>query len=324
MAVHIAGIRMKNFCGYKQAKFNFMGEDGNPLKLITIFGPNGSGKSSLLDGIRFVANPFLHLNRDCRLTFRKLIHQQDYDPVYAFVKDAKNPITDKDWNREEPTLITDDDFNKSFEDLVEDLDIEMELEGVFDFEGDFKNVLFKNKGIVHCDLPKKSKGYAYWIDADHPSAMMKFQVTTEYAQTFLDIAKCVYGYDCDFGPTEVNETIPGIDGLPIHVTFYTDFIIHKDGVKVHFKRMSAGEKKIATFLSMLCDPLWLDTTDIIMVDNIDMHIYFERHAMFVDQLLEKFPEKQFIITTHSGTMIDHIRNKYGVDCLFPIHEIKKG
>jgi predicted ATP-binding protein involved in virulence len=63
-------------------------------------------------------------------------------------------------------------------------------------------------------------------------------------------------------------------------------------------------------------------TDIILVDNIEMHVYFERHARMIDKLIESFPDKQFIVTSHSGVMIEHVKKTYGERCLFNVPKIK--
>ena len=106
------------------------------------------------------------------------------------------------------------------------------------------------------------------------------------------------------------------------LAFYQDFIIEKGNVNVHYKAMSAGEKKIATLLRNLCDPETIDKSDIVLVDNIEMHVYFKRHKKMLDKILEMFPQKQFIVTTHSGVMIDHVREKFGDGCLYDIPIIK--
>jgi AAA15 family ATPase/GTPase len=327
MAIHLAGIRLKYFCGYKRAAFNFLDENDKPNRIVCIYGPNGEGKSSLLDAIKLVSNPYLYAGRDTRLVFRKLTYNSDYDPIYGFIKDAKEYITKDDYDNgfnddEFKPIYTGNDFEKAFGDLVKDNKYTMEVEGAFDAPDGFKTVYIETSGLKKTNLPNKPRGYAYWIDADHPSNLTKFQVAAEMGDIFLDIAKTVYGFDCSFG-TPVVEKLKDINGNEKDVPIYTDFIINKKGTKVHYKRMSAGEKKIATLLSFLCDPFYMENMDIIVVDNIELHIYFERHAIFIDKLLEKFPDKQFIITTHSGTMIQHIANKYGKSCLYPVHEIKE-
>jgi predicted ATP-binding protein involved in virulence len=126
---------------------------------------------------------------------------------------------------------------------------------------------------------------------------------TELADRFLEMAKVVYEFDCYFDK-EVEDK---------NKRYFTDFVINKWGTKVHFKSMSDGERKIATLLAGLCDETYMSTVDIVLVDNIEMHIYFKRHSAMIDKLLECFPDKQILATTHSGVLINHISPKYKYD-----------
>jgi len=166
--------------------------------------------------------------------------------------------------------------------------------------------LLKEVGVVYNDLPSDKLEYALLTDADSPAHMAKFQIEQKAASTFLDIARAVYGYEC-FLEKEVEEYD---SQRKEYVTFYTDFVIVKedDGpgfpeVRVHYRRMSDGERKIATLLKQLCSPLSRDRFDIYLVDNIEMHIYMARHKKLVDKLLQHFPDKQFLATSHSPILV---------------------
>jgi hypothetical protein len=41
-----------------------------------------------------------------------------------------------------------------------------------------------------------------------------------------------------------------------------------------------------------------------------MHIYFKRHTIMVDKIMEQFSDKQLFITDHSGILIDYVEKKY--------------
>jgi AAA15 family ATPase/GTPase len=299
----IKKVIMKNFCGYKDATFDFTGNDGNPNDISLLFGPNGTGKSTLLNAIQILSSPKEHIGRDLSVTFRKLIYNQDYDPSYQELKVAEG-------------LVEVDD---------------MYLEGIFETDDGEKRIIFeasgdgsKRSGIVLNELPlnpreRNNNRNAYFIDADNPMNMNKFIMPKDkYVSKFLDIAETVYGFKCYLALPATDEH----DG-ETHV-FYDDFVIEKprgqDLVKVHFKRMSAGEKKIATLLRHLCNPEYIDNLDIIIIDNLEMHVYFKRHKSMIDKLLEHFPNKQFICSSHSETMIDHIREIRGKRSLYDIED----
>lgn len=274
--VKIKQLRYQNYCGYRDTIFDFTDDDGSVKPLAAFFGPNGTGKSTCLNGVRLVSNASRYENRDTDLSFRKITYHEDYDPTYSALKmeyglQNANP---------------------------------MEIEALFETSSGDKRVLIDNHGVQVNELPRNPAGHCYLIDADHPMEKNKFQlVNSDYADTFLEIAKVVYDYDCYFDKSVSDN---GHE-------FFTDFVIVKYGTKVHFKSMSDGEKKIATLLAGLCNPEYMDQHKIILVDNIEMHIYFKRHAKMMDLLLEKFPDKQFIVTTHSGVLIEHIPQKYHYD-----------
>jgi predicted ATPase len=256
-------------------------------KFSVVFGPNGKGKSNLLHAIGMVANPKEH-TRDCTLAFRKFNFHVNYDPTYSEFQETASG---------------------------------MEVEGVFLIDGEVKTVELNHEGLVSNSLPPRFHGYAFTTDADHPMKTANFQLEETMADIFLDMAKTIYGYSCEFTKS-VREKLTQ-NSEPVQI--FTDFVIHKEdeGSIVHFKRMSDGEKKIATLLAMLCNPLNMKSSDIILIDNLEMHVYFKRHAAMVDKLLEHFPKKQFITTTHSGTLIEHVLKQYGEGCLFDLEELKK-
>ena len=74
--------------------------------------------------------------------------------------------------------------------------------------------------------------------------------------------------------------------------------------------MSAGEKKVSTLLRSLCDPSYMDHLDVVLIDSIENEIYFERHPLLINKLLEVFPTKQFLAVTHSSDIKNAISEKY--------------
>jgi len=262
-------IKLKNYCGYRDDSFDFT-QDGVSVKpMACFFGSNGCGKSTLLEAIRLVCNAHRYYEKDVKLLFRKITYHHDYDSTYS-------------------GMYTD---NLS----------ELGLHAVFaTTEGD-KEVVFTSEGVEKNELPIRDRmSFHYYIDADSPMNMYKFQLHAEMKERFLELAHIVYGFDCSMGSESPDLEDAGEN-------FYTDFIIKKIKrgceTKVHFKRMSDGEKKIATLLRDLCNPLYMETNDIIVIDNICMHIYKDRHAPMIKKILEVFNDKQFFITTHSPILV---------------------
>ena len=276
----IKEIRLENYCGYRDVIFNFQERNGDIKPISAFYGTNGTGKSTLLRAFNMLGNAKRLKGMDLetlQLSFRKMTYHEDYDPTYAgFSKSA------------EPMIIT----------------------GKFIVDGKEKQVILNSVcGVVLNELPYKYTGHTYLINADSPMEMNKFQMSYEKSKMFLDMAHKFYGFKCRLAkPLDtITNTINNMVGEGEELTncLYTDFIISKNRNKtqVHFKNMSDGEKKIATLLRDLCNPIYIDDIDIILIDNAEQHIYKDRHYMLYDQLLEKFPTKQILMTTHSAVLV---------------------
>jgi len=267
--VKLKKIRLKDYCGYRDKEFDFT-ENGGVKKLACFYGTNGCGKSTMLQAIGMLCNVYRYQNKDVELLFRKCTYHPDYSRSYS-------------------GMYTDNLHT-------------MELNGVFQTDDGDKEVIVTTKGVVKNELPRKDRmGFHYWIDADSPMDLYRFQIHAEMKDRFLDLAQVVYGLDCYMGSKSPDLEDAGQD-------FYTDFIIEKtddfgDNVKLHFKSMSGGEKKIATLLRSLCNPLYMDDNDIILIDNICKEVYISRHPRMIKKILEIFADKQLFVVTHSAVLV---------------------
>jgi hypothetical protein len=278
--VKIDSVHVKNYCGYSDCFFDFLNADGSRKDFTLLYGPNGIGKSTLLEAIRLTGNHFQFRGREREsdISLRKSIYDNDFIP-------GVDPILMKQKK-------------------------EMLIETVFSTPEGKRRVVIDNKGIAnHLDadfLPYKHGGYAFYCDADHPINTQKFGLLDSCTDTFLGLCREVYGYHCEMSGEPVPDMMQGPDGEMVKVAFWTDFVIKKGDVRVHFKRMSAGEKKIATMLSHLVEPTNTGERDIVLIDNVEMHIYWKRHPRTIDRLRDLFPNKQLVTTTHSSLVIKHV------------------
>jgi predicted ATP-dependent endonuclease of OLD family len=275
--IKLKRIILKNFCGYKNFQWDFTNkETGKINNLLMLYGPNGIGKSSFLDAIRLLSNPRKLANRQGLTTFfRKLTFNQNYVPGL-------------------------DGFDGNKEELY--------MEGVFDTSEGEKRVILKNNWIdKESGLILNELGYSensIYLDSDHPNQVYSFQLRRENKEKFLDFASSIYGFKC-----EMPQDYKDLDYSSENISFCNDFIIIKPpyGVKVHYKRMSAGEKKIATMLRILFDDCYSDKNlGILLIDNIELHLYFRRHLILLQKLNEYFGDRQIIATTHSPVIIDNL------------------
>jgi len=285
--VRIKSVRLINFGGYRDTTFNF---NMSQQPVVMLYGCNGSGKSTILEVIRICGNPLVFEGREkgAALYLRPWI----YDPVY---------IAGVDTVRQ----------NKA----------KMVIDAVFEDDDQEYNVVLSNNGFLLNDLSLQHKGHVFYADADNPINWSKFQLHAEHATTFIELAEAIYGFETDLDQ-EVEDEIMEVDGTKTKHLYYQNLVIKKGKDKVPFARMSAGEKKIATLIRQLCDPDALANRDIVLIDNLDLHVYFQRHSIMIDKLVKYF-KRQFIISCHSYTMIKHVEEKYGKQCLYDVQKIKE-
>ena len=316
--VTIKKLSVQNFCGYEDLSFDF--SDGAGVRPISVFyGPNGIGKSSILTAINMAANASHYEMRDNSMLFRKFAFHVDYDPTYS----SFSP-TDRVMTVDATFLVGGDEkaVKLKYDPAIVDPKTDMPLKG------------HEFNGVEVNELPKERDGarqfdWACFLDADHPMNMQKFQIQKEAKDQFLDICEAVFGYPCSV-ENEVEERDSGSGKL---LTYCTDFIINKSidyggrQVRVHFKRMSAGEKKIATMVAGLCNPFHIIDFDLFLIDNIEMHIYKDRHTRLIDKLREHFGDKQILATTHSPVLVGlegHFDGYLPKEDCFDILEMKRG
>ena len=289
MATKLKSIRLQRYYGYLDTSFNFVREDGKINDMCVFYGPNGIGKSTVLNAVVLACTArrleaFSNLDDDRnKAFFKKMVFSEDGLRGYEmFSKDEK------------PMILT----------------------AKFDEDGIEKVVeINSEKGVVRNELTNEDS--CVKIDADHPMNMNKFQIHKDYSEKFLDLSNTVYGLNCELGKTvneqnqyankKIQELVGIFDGeinknINTDYDIYADFVINKiyPKTRVHYKNMSDGEKKIATLIRNLCEV----PNDIIVIDNIEMHVYFKRHKTMIDKIKSVFPNKQFIATTHSGVLVE--------------------
>ena len=291
-------IKLINYCGYR--KFELDLSDGNSVKKWQIiFGNNGSGKSNLIRAINFLSSSRKFAGRSNALILRKMKYNKNYisgtEPLLEKVNDLYM----------EAVFITDDGEKRI---IIEDK-----------IQGQLTSANRNNKnnisGITLNELSPDLLSVALFIDADHPMNMNKFQLPVHLKEPFIDFAESVYGYECSLPEPSIV--------VDKGQEYYKDFILYKYptgeiGNKdfmtmVHFGRFSDGEKKIAALLVSLFENAYQkdgDNNSIIIIDNIDQHIYFKRHMLLINKMDEFFPNHQIIATTHSSVIVDKMELEY--------------
>ena len=98
-----------------------------------------------------------------------------------------------------------------------------------------------------------------------------------------------------------------IDITPDEVSF-----IERDTKNVSFKQLSAGYKSVITLICDLIEKLSnnqpyisniKEYQGIVLIDEVELHLHPKWQYSFMNKLRETFPLIQFIVTTHSPTVL---------------------
>jgi len=300
-------LHLQNFCNYDHHTFDFKKPDGSPHQYVCFFGPNGIGKTTLLEAISLLT--MNQIGRDptyVKRSLRKYVRNKDYNPSYERISGHKY----------------ENDLTSEYEDKLP----EMIIEGTYEMDGESYVVRMTQNGFDRNDLAPVGNGpgpwgddhllyrqrVAHFITSDSDLSLSKFQLRREQMKPFEDITSRIMRY-----PTECCAP-SGV--VPMDQEYCTDFVIHKGHHKIHYKRMSAGERKISKSFSQLLNLIYdLEHPDpgeppmpgwprLLLLDNVEMHIYYDRHVEMVNCLKRYFPQQQIFATTHSGILIQRHLN----------------
>lgn len=333
--LYLRQLRLINYCNFEDQVFDFTKKDGSPYEFVCLFGPNGSGKSTLLEAVSMLTMNSTGRRDSCvKESLKKYVRNTDYDPGFEHMKGMS--YTDGYITGREKSLLGD-----------------MLIEGTYVLDGKDYVIAMNQNGYLRNDFapippmdiePEEAADYlnsgpwgerhlayrqriAHFITADSDLSMNKFQLHYSQMEHFEAIISEIMRYKTDC-------VVPsGI--TPMDNGYCTDFVITKKDHRIHFKRMSAGEKKICKsfsgLLNMMRDMSYPDPGDIkmdgwprlLLLDNVEMHVYYDRHVTLIECLKRVFDRQQIFATTHSGVLIQrhlHGENDVGNELWINLEE----
>lgn len=145
--------------------------------------------------------------------------------------------------------------------------------------------------------------FNWFFERENEENRMKARFNMQYHDESLDtIRKCL------------NEVFPNYRNLRVEDR-PTRFVIEKDGNAINFDRLSDGEKcyitlvlDIARRLSLQNDGFneILEGEQVILIDELDLHLHPSWQLQVVSNLERKFPNCQFFITSHSSLVLSSL------------------
>lgn len=288
-------------------------------------GDNGAGKSTVLDAINILYS-WLVARLDSTKGKGKSIHKDDisFGAQYCFLsvmvehdgihaswslyksKQASHPEPQKQTNLEQ--------LNRFVEQIQSSFEKEKPL---LSYYGVNRNV---NPVRYDKSLPKKKKdlsifdSYAsanwksffnWFYESENEENRMKVWFNPKYHNEALDAVR-----DC------LSDVFPGYSNLRIEDK-PTQLVIQKNNQKISFDKLSDGEKCYITLVLDIARRLATSNaggdspllgTQIVMIDEVDLHLHPSWQLHVISNLEKKFPNCQFFITSHSSLVLSSLRD----------------
>ena len=314
--LYLKTLRLQNYCGYENHTFDFTKPNGEPYPFVCFYGPNGIGKSSVLEAIAMLTANWSGRNEQhIEESLRKYVRNPDYNPAYASMEGytyRDGYITGKTKSKL-PDMLIEGTY------VMDDKEYVVALAQNKYVRNDFAPVLNDPEAELSETLAHTNTGpwgqrhlqyrqrVSHFVSSDSDLSLSKFQLHYGEMEHFEKIISEIMRYPAD--------CIVDNGVTPQEKGYCTDFCITKGDHRIHFKRMSAGEKKICKSFSEIFN-LMFDLSNpepgepnmdswprIVLLDNAVMHVYYDRHVTMINCLKRIFNRQQIISTTHSGILI---------------------
>lgn len=300
----IKRLKMTNYCGWREAEIAFD-------EFAILIGPNGIGKTTILNAVASLCSSMDYAEG---ITPKKEDHIEAGDEVGDEAEIAEWVPSVNARARLRASLVK-NIYN--YED--KDAAAGFVVEGVFEREGKEYTVILTEDGFTRNDIlgqPWWWPGLVYFAKFD--SDMVNFQLRAELWPKFKKAYEGITGIEVE--PEIYEDTDLKARGEPCDIV--TGFWLNKQWgaqhTRVHSKRGSAGEKKIAKSLTQVLNLEDIRRPEIVLVDNLEMHVHYTRHLRMFDEVKDLFAGMQIVATTHSTEIItnyepkDHIIDLGGV------------
>lgn len=167
------------------------------------------------------------------------------------------------------------------------------------------------------DTQNKLDAYDKSLDAavDFVVFFKWFKYQEEVAKIETGVAQQQAQQSVTFIMQAVECFMPDLTNLRIQRVGGLDLLVDKDGASLSVRQLSQGEKSLFALVVDIAQRLIilnpslenpLQGCGVVLIDEIDLHLHPEWQQKVVPNLLNTFPNLQFIITTHSPQVLSTV------------------
>lgn len=276
--MQIKSLYLKDFRGYPEAEITFH-------EFTCLFGQNGSGKTTILDAISLLCSSLDFSGQEADSAPGGFITSSTaFSPtvsakarMHGYLK--KN-IRNVETPEQAPGFL---------------------LSGKFEHEGKTHEAILNQEGFLKNEVTSHSvwwPGMVYFAKFD--LSMVNFQLREDQWSKFKESYEEVTGYTVEPEIHVVAELEK--KGLPSRIV--TGFFLKKPTGTIYCRKCSAGEQKLAKAFSSILNLEDSRRPLIVLVDEIEKHVYSKRHLTMIKLCKKLFDGMQLIATTHSTPVIE--------------------
>jgi predicted ATP-binding protein involved in virulence len=288
-------------------------------------GDNGAGKSTVLDAINILYS-WLVARLDSTKGKGKSIHKDDisFEAQYCFlsvmvehdgIHASWSLYKSKQASHPEPQKQTDlEQLNRFVEQIQSSFEKEKPLLSYYGVNRNVNPVRYdkslskkkKDLSIFDSYASANWKSFFNWFyESENEENRMKVWFNPKYHNEALDTVR-----DC------LSDVFPGYSNLRIEDK-PTRLVIQKNNQKISFDKLSDGEKCYITLVLDIARRLATSNvggdspllgSQIVMIDEVDLHLHPSWQLHVISNLEKKFPNCQFFITSHSSLVLSSLRD----------------
>lgn len=287
-------------------------------------GDNGAGKSTVLDAINILYS-WLVARLGSTKGKGKSIHKDDirFGAQYCFmsvmvehdgIHASWSLYKSKQASHPEPQKQTDlEQLNRFVEQIQSSFEKEKPLLSYYGVNRNVNSVRYdkslskkkKDLSVFDSSASANWKSFFNWFyESENEENRMKVWFNPKYHNEALDAVR-----DC------LSDVFPGYSNLRIEDK-PTQLVIQKNNQKISFDKLSDGEKCYITLVLDIARRLATSNaggdspllgSQIVMIDEVDLHLHPSWQLHVISNLEKKFPNCQFFITSHSSLVLSSLR-----------------